>query len=130
MNITTASVKVMRSFDYCHFEVCLGFNESVSVQDVDELRKDAARLADKAVEQYKIAKRNAELSEGDEYRLLSLRRRCEEAEAKSESDRSPQEKAAIKYFRDRAFHRNRPHYDYEDDFSEPDWNEDDDGVAF
>ena len=51
-----ASVKVMRSFDYCHFEICLTMNEEgafYSTEAVDNLRKEAMRLADKTVEQYK-----------------------------------------------------------------------------
>jgi hypothetical protein len=69
ITISVASVKVMRSHDYCHFEVAL----SATIDDglerpvqVDELRKTAARLADKAVEQYKVAKLNAERLEQDE----------------------------------------------------------------
>lgn len=59
--ITHASVKVMRSHDYCHFEVSLGYDAPATLEQIDALRKEAARLADKAVEQYKIAKRAASL---------------------------------------------------------------------
>jgi len=50
-----ASVKIMRSYDYCHFEICLGTDEDIPLVDVDKIRKDAQRLVDKAVDQYKIA---------------------------------------------------------------------------
>jgi hypothetical protein len=53
IKIEFGSVKVMRSHDYCHFEVVLTSSEANTPQLVDELRKTAARLADKAVEQYK-----------------------------------------------------------------------------
>ena len=54
-----ASVKVMRSHDYCHFEVCLSSSSANTLELVDELRKQAARLADKAVKQYQQSKRAA-----------------------------------------------------------------------
>lgn len=60
-----ASVKVMRSFDYCHFEVALS-TECGGIDEVNDLRKEAAILVDEAVRQYKIAKAkesNRELSE-------------------------------------------------------------------
>lgn len=50
------SVKVMRLYDYCHFEVCLGSDEDMTLEQIDDMRKDAQWLADKAVEQYKTAK--------------------------------------------------------------------------
>lgn len=123
MSINTASVKVMRSYDYCHFEICLSSDIVESPTDVDNLRKEAARLADKAVEQYKIAKLNAELSEGDEYKYCRLKDRAMTAEQKPEGERTPDDKAAIKYFRDLNFHQKRRRYNYEDEWAEPDWEE-------
>jgi hypothetical protein len=52
-----ASVKVMRSYDYCHFEVCLSLDKEMTLGEINNMRKDAARLADEAVRQY-INKRN------------------------------------------------------------------------
>lgn len=53
----SASVKVMRSYDYCHFEVVLSLRETektfITADDVNSLRIEAARLADEAVRQYK-----------------------------------------------------------------------------
>lgn len=51
-----ASVKVMLSYDYCHFEVCLTSDEEMDLRQANELRKSAQRLADEAVRQYKVAK--------------------------------------------------------------------------
>lgn len=59
LKIEIATVKVMRSYDYCHFEVCLSSSSASTPDAVDGLRKQAARLADKAVDQYRIAKNNA-----------------------------------------------------------------------
>lgn len=50
-----ASVKVMLSYDYCHFEICLSSDNDMTLDQVDNLRKDAQRLADKSVSQYKKA---------------------------------------------------------------------------
>lgn len=114
--ITNSSVRVMRSHDYCHFEVVLGTTETATPEDVDELRKTAARLVDKAVNQFKIAKRNAE-------NLISYRRDIELAErirAIPEGERSVDDKAYLKAFDDGSFVASR-RYDYEED-----WHSDDD----
>lgn len=56
-------VRVMRSHDYNHFEVCLplpsgteSMKHDLAVMVVDDIRKDAARLVDKAVLQYQQMK--------------------------------------------------------------------------
>lgn len=110
-----ASVKVMRSYDYCHFEVVLSTTIVITLQDVDEMRKEAARLADKAVAQYKIAKQNAEtraIEQGERpYRV----RQAEAIRAMAETDRSIEEKAYLKAFDDEQWQATRE-YDYEDDW--------------
>lgn len=123
LTIEIAGVKVMRSFDYCHFEVTLsgslnGVPEAERFKAVDEMRKQAARLADKAVEQYKVAKENAHLLEQDPSDLEHLRQRFGEILKKPESERTPKDKAIVKAIEDRA-HRSRLRYDYDDDFEEP-----------
>lgn len=109
--IDTASVKVMRSHDYCHFEVCLSSSDARTPEEVDALRKEAARLADKAVNQYRTAK-------AARARLDSINEkwRLKEAQAKPQGARTPTEKAIIKYHADAAFAA-RFDYDYQDDFS-------------
>ena len=59
--IKSASVKVMLSHDYSHFEASMALeNESgIPLKDIDEARKNCQRLADKAVGQYKTAKQDA-----------------------------------------------------------------------
>jgi hypothetical protein len=117
--ITTASVRVMRSYDYNHFEITLGTSESATPEEVDSLRKEASRLADKAVKQYQIAKASAER----EARLKEVWR-LKQAQETPEGERSSAEKAIIKYHDDAAFAA-RFHYDYEDDF-EPEYDPDED----
>jgi len=117
MNIESASVKVMRSYDYCHFEVSLSSSTAASPESVDELRKTAARLADKAVEQYKLAKENAEQMEYDRRGLARLQEMQTRILKKPESEHTPQEKAVLKAISDRIHHA-RLRYDYQDDFEE------------
>ena len=122
--INTASVKVMRSHDYCHFEVILGCAHdangnpvSLSLAEIDELRKTAARLADKAVEQYNIAKSNAEKLLGEKYSRDILVSRMKTIEDKAEGDRTVREQAELKAYRDEAYVASRE-YDYEDQWDE------------
>lgn len=50
----------MLSHDYCHFEISLSSDQEMTIQEINELRKDAQRLVDEAVRQYKIAKEVAQ----------------------------------------------------------------------
>ena len=111
----------MRSHDYCHFEVSLsatiapvtGGQFKSEAQQVDDIRKTAARLADKAVEQYKIAKAAMNTVE-----MLTQKHSLIQAENTAESERTPQQKAAIKYKSDKDF-ASRFNYDYSDDWQDP-----------
>lgn len=38
----SATVRVMRSYDYCHFEIVLGSNEDMTTDQVNDMRKEAA----------------------------------------------------------------------------------------
>ena len=120
-----ASVKVMRSYDYCHFEIQLSTTGPCTQAEVDALRKEAARLADKAVAQYQIAKENVERELNDRSYLDALRYRHRDALKKPEGERTPEEKALVKAIADRA-HFNRRRYNYEDDWDEePDYKDGD-----
>ena len=116
----TASVKVMRSHDYCHFEVVLGSTVPLDTAGVDAMRKEAARLADKAVEQYKTAKQHRQSQE-----FYSSHYEKEEAtriKNLPETERSPEDQATLKAWEDKQFHRSR-RYDYEDDWQDYDHDE-------
>lgn len=125
MTINIASVKVMRSYDYCHFEVNLAANvdcppdspESEWFKQVDNLRKNAARLADRAVAQYKVSKaaHQAEESSWD-----SMRYAAKNAERMPEAERTPEDKAAIKALADARFALEQRYYDYQDDWDDQD----------
>ena len=115
--ISHASVKVMRSYDYCHFEVVLGVSEPIFPEGVDELRKEAQRLADKAVEQYKVAKEAANRrlgSKADVERLEDRVKIIRENFPKSEW--TPEQKATVKALEDAQYVASRV-YDYEDDWN-------------
>ncbi len=117
--IKSCSVRILRSFDYSHFEVMLGTNGEtpIALEQVDALRKDAARLADKAVEQYKIAKAQTAMHEQysnlHSYDALEAKR----IQAKAKGDRTPEEAASLKAYQDAVFRANRK-FDYEDDWED------------
>ena len=114
----SASVKVMRSHDYCHFEVQLSNTDLDSLDDVDELRKDAARLVDKAVDQYIQHKEFLEwkMSMGG-YSYRRLVAEVNKILLIAEPDRTPENKAKMKLLEDIQFHKNRSH-DYQDDWDD------------
>ncbi len=51
-----ASVKVMRSYDYNHFECILSSEEKLDDKQINSMRIRAAKLVDHAIESYKIKK--------------------------------------------------------------------------
>ena len=110
----STSVKVMRSYDYCHFEICLGTDENITLKEVDDLRKEAMRLVDKAVEQYKMAKKVREYRDNNYYKELEKHAQ-EIIDTIPESERTPEHKAILKELSDH-LHRMRRPYDYEDDW--------------
>lgn len=120
LTIEIASVKVMRSHDYCHFEVCLSSSSANTPELVDELRKKAARLADKAVAQYRIAKINASRLLNEKQQRQYLVDRIKHIRETPEGDRTVRDQAELKAFDDAAWEASHS-YDYEDD-----WNDDQD----
>lgn len=120
MKITTISTRILRSFDYCHFEISTSAtldDGDDSVWCADELRKQAARLADKAVQQYKIHKANRNRLESEERSHRWDTDNAERIKAKPEFDRSPQEQAELKAHQDAVWVASR-RFDYEDEWDE------------
>ena len=115
--IETASVKVMRSHDYCHFEVCLSSSSANTPELVDELRKTAARLADKAVAQYRIAKLNASRLLSEKCERSGVVDRAKRIEQTPEGERTVNQQAELKAFKDDLWAAGRE-YDYEDDWQD------------
>lgn len=116
MKTKEASVKIMLSYNYCHFEISKTIEgEELSQKDIDEARKDCQRLADKAVKQYQLAKsvetRRANLS----YEKQQLEREVKQIKEKPENTWTVTEKAKVKALAD---HNWDLQFDYEDDFDE------------
>jgi hypothetical protein len=116
--IKTASVKVMLSYDYSHFEANMGLeNENgIELHEVDNARKMCQRLADKAVAQYKTAKLAASRRSDGEYKMKNFEAQCKAIEAKQEGDRTINEIAMLKQYNDENWQSQfEDNYDYDDD---------------
>lgn len=116
--IKSASVKVMLSYDYSHFEASMSVeNESgLVIKDIDNARKACQRLADKAVSQYKKAKEMAANRSDGEYRMQNFEQQCKKALLKPEGERTVNEVAMIKRYQDENWQAQFDYqYDYEDD---------------
>lgn len=116
--IKTASVKVMLSYDYSHFEASMSLENDAGIQnkEIDEARKMCQRLADKAVAQYKVAKEMAANRTHGDMRMRNFEDECKRILAKSEGDRTVNELAMVKQYREENWQAqfNYP-YDYDDD---------------
>lgn len=116
--IKTASVKVMRSYDYCHFETSMSLeNDSgIAPGEIDLARKDCQRLCDKAVAQYKKAKESAAKRTDGTYAMQNFEAECKRIAAKNEHDRTLKEIGMLKEYEDQAWREKFDyHYDYEED---------------
>ena len=116
--IKSASVKVMLSYDYSHFEASMSVeNESgLTMQEIDESRKKCQRLADKAVGQYKKAKQMASNRSDGEFQMRNFQQQCERIKAKDEQDRTIKEIAMLKQYEDEKWQAKfMQEYDYDDD---------------
>lgn len=114
----SASVKVMLSYDYCHFEVAMALenDNGIEIIDIDEARKDCQRLADKAVRQYKKAKEMAVKRTDGQYQMQNFEAECLRIKAKSEQDRTMREIALLKEYEDEKWREKFEYaYDYDDD---------------
>lgn len=91
--IKNASVKVMLSYDYSHFEasVSLENDNGLTVKEIDAARKDCQRLADKAVAQYKTAKAQAASGNDGQYKMKNFEAECTKIKANDEQDRTLKE---------------------------------------
>ena len=130
-----ASVKIMLSYDYCHFEVCLSTSkeivfpdqipgeEGITLKGVDEMRKDCQRLADKAVRQYKTAKYAAQMLLQAQGGVERARRNVQVLKENfPQSEWTPDQKAQVKALEDYEFVLSHP-YDYEDDWEGDDYED-------
>lgn len=98
-----ASVKVMRSYDYCHFEVALSTDEPLDLDGVNELRKRAAVLVDEAIRQYRQAKEKERSREHSDFQKQQFLDRIERIKAKPHDEWSSEEAAVMRSHEDRTF---------------------------
>lgn len=116
--LKSASVKVMLSYDYSHFEASVSLeNESgLSIKEIDEARKNCQRLASKAAGQYKIYKEMASRRNDGEYKMKMFEEECKRIGLKQEHDRTLKEIAMLKQYQDEEWQAQFEYdYDYEDD---------------
>lgn len=116
--IKNASVKVMLSYDYSHFEASMSLenDNGLSLKEIDEARKNCQRLADKAVSQYKTAKINAANRSDGQYKMKNFEAECVKIKAKDEHDRTLKEIAMLKQYENENWQAQFDYdYDYDDD---------------
>lgn len=112
-----ASVRVMRSHDYCNFEIALSSDEDMTLDQVNDMRKQAALLVDEAVRQYRIAKKKEDGRERHEWDKQRAIDRAAQIQQKPQSEWSIDEAAFMRSYSDREFWREfeQEDYFYDDD---------------
>jgi hypothetical protein len=116
--IKNASVKVMLSYDYSHFEASMSLenDKGLTAKEIDEARKNCQRLADKAVSQYKTAKDKAAKRSDGIYKMNNFESQCKQIKGKSEGDRTINEIAMLKQYEQENWQAQfDERYDYDDD---------------
>lgn len=116
----SATVKVMLSYNYNHFEasIALENEDGLTTKDIDDARKDCNRLCDKAIKQYQQSK----TIESKRANLISekrqLVREVSEIKQKDKALWSVTDKAKVKALED---HNWELQWDYDDDWDEDDY---------
>src|SRR5690606_38372502 len=109
-----ASVKVMRSFDYCHFEVALATDQYLDSGEVNSLRIEAAKLADHAVNQYRAKQQAEGYSASNSYKREELERKVKAIKENfPQSEWTPEQKATVKQLDDLNF---SDRFEYDEDY--------------
>lgn len=119
--VKSASVKIMLSYDYSHFETSMSLenDEGLTDKEIDMARKQCQRLCDKAVFQYKKSKEMAAKRSDGQYQMANFEIECRKIEAKNEQDRTIKEIGMLKEYRDEQWRDKFAYrYDYEDDENE------------
>lgn len=117
---TSATVKVMLSYNYNHFEASIELQNSdgICTDEINNARKDCNRLCDTAIQQYQQAK----LVESKRANLRSERSQLEQEvrqlKQKDEKFWTVTEKAKVKALAD---HNWDLSWNYDDDFNEDDF---------
>ena len=114
----TSEVRVMRSYDYCHFEICLGVDDNATLDQVNERRKEAALLVDEAVRQYVVAKGKEEKRKRKEWETERYIDRVNHIKETPKSEWSVEDAAVVRAFEEGEFWKefDSESYIYEEDF--------------
>lgn len=121
--LKSASVKVMLSYDYSHFEASMSLeNDSgLSMKEINEARKNCQRLCDNAVRQYKVYKQAASNRQDGQFKMSMFENECKKIAAKDEHDRTLKEIAMLKQYENENWQA-QFQYDYDYDDDEDYWN--------
>ncbi len=122
--IKNASVKVMLSYDYSHFEASMSLenDNGIGMNEIDLARKNCQRLADKAVSQYKTAKSHASQRNDGVYKMQNFEATCKKIQQKDEGDRTINEIAMLKQYENEKWQEQfYIDYDYEDGEDDYKW---------
>lgn len=113
------TVRVMRSYDYCHFEVSLegDFPPETMLDDTNNLRKQAALLVDEAVRQYKVAKKAEGKRDSREWEINSTLQKVDLIKAIPPSEWTVEQAALMRAYEDKTFWKQyeSDNYFYDDD---------------
>ncbi len=120
--IKSASVKVMLSYNYNHFESSMTLENpmGVTLEEIDEARKNLNRLNNKAIKQYKEAKEAADRREQSAYLRAEFKAQCERILKKPEEERTAEQKAQLKQYQDEDW-ENQFDFDYDFEDDDEDW---------
>lgn len=112
---TKASVKVMRSYDYCHFEVCLSTDELLEVKEINSMRIQAAKLVDKSIADYQAFKNHETKMLNNKYDREQARRKAMSIkENYPKSEWTPEQMATVKAYED---------FEWDSQFVYPEWED-------
>lgn len=111
----SATVKTMISHNYNHFEasICLENENGVTIEEINEARKDCNRLCDKAIKQYNDAKQVESRRAGLRSEKINLEREVKAIKERDEKTWSVTDKAKVKALSD---HEWELLWDYDDDY--------------
>lgn len=116
--IKSASVKVILSYDYSHFETSMSIenDDGLTTSEIDDARKACQRLSNKAVEQYKVFKSQAAKREDGKYQMANFETQCLSIKKKNENDRTLKEISMLKQYENENWQAQFDYaYDFDDD---------------
>lgn len=119
--IKSASVKVMLSYNYNHFEASLNLENDygLSMTEVDDARKQCQRLCDKAVLQYQKAKNHEAKRARNDIERRALEAEVAQIKRTDKSHWTISDQAKVKALEDYNWEAN---WDYTDDDDDYKWN--------